>query len=39
VIAASRFQTKLWNIARFILLQLRRNDFDHAAPLTSLADR
>jgi valyl-tRNA synthetase len=39
VIAASRFQTKLWNIARFILLQLRRKDFDHAAPLTSLADR
>ena len=39
VIAASRFQTKLWNIARFILLQLGRKDFNHAAPITSLADR
>jgi len=39
VIAASRFQTKLWNIARFVLLQLGRKDFDHAAPVTLPADR
>ncbi|MDD1705811.1 MAG: class I tRNA ligase family protein, partial [Methanoregulaceae archaeon] len=39
VIAASRFQTKLWNIARFVLLQLEKKEFDHAAAVTSPADR
>ncbi len=39
VVAASRFQTKLWNIARFILLHLERKPFDPEAPITALADR
>jgi valyl-tRNA synthetase len=39
VIAASRFQTKLWNIARFILIQLSRHEFDTAARPEVLADR
>ena len=39
VVSASRFQTKLWNIARFILLQLERKEFDTEAPYTALADR
>ena len=39
VIAASRFQTKLWNIARFVLIQLERREFDDSAPLTAVADR
>jgi valyl-tRNA synthetase len=39
VIAASRFQTKLWNIARFVLLQLGKRPFDPEAPVTALADR
>ena len=39
VIAASRFQTKLWNVARFILLQLEKKEFNHEAPVTALADR
>lgn len=39
VIAASRFQTKLWNIARFIHMQLDRQAFDANAPVTALADR
>lgn len=39
VVAASRFQTKLWNIARFVLLQLERKPFDPEAPVTALADR
>ena len=39
VIAASRFQTKLWNIARFVHLQLDRQDYARDAPVTALADR
>jgi len=39
VVAASRFQTKLWNIARFVLIQLDRKKFDDEAPLTAVADR
>jgi valyl-tRNA synthetase len=39
VVSASRFQTKLWNIARFILLQLERKEFNTEAPYTALADR
>ena len=39
VIAASRFQTKLWNVARFVLLQLEKKEFDHDAEVTALADR
>lgn len=39
VIAASRFQTKLWNIARFVHLQLRRRPYSRDAPPVALADR
>ncbi|MDD1651448.1 MAG: valine--tRNA ligase [Methanomicrobiales archaeon] len=39
VIAASRFQTKLWNIARFALLQLDDAARSDATPVTALADR
>jgi len=39
VIAASRFQTKLWNIARFSLLQLRKGEPGEATEPTLLADR
>ncbi|MDD1639381.1 MAG: valine--tRNA ligase [Methanomicrobiales archaeon] len=39
VIAASRFQTKLWNIARFALLQLDDSARSDATPVTALADR
>jgi valyl-tRNA synthetase len=39
VIAASRFQTKLWNVARFILLQLEKKEFDHNQAVTAPADR
>jgi valyl-tRNA synthetase len=39
VIAASRFQTKLWNIARFVLIQLGKSEFDREAPPVMLADR
>ena len=39
VVAASRFQTKLWNIARFSLLQLRKEDVEEASEPTLLADR
>ncbi|MDD1700971.1 MAG: valine--tRNA ligase [Methanoregula sp.] len=39
VIAASRFQTKMWNIARFVLIQLKKEGFDQNAPVTALADR
>ncbi len=37
VVAASRFQTKLWNIARFILIQLEKESGD--TPVQALADR
>jgi valyl-tRNA synthetase len=39
VIAASRFQTKLWNIARFVLIQLGKKEFNREGPPTLLADR
>ncbi|MCE5298384.1 MAG: valine--tRNA ligase [Methanoregulaceae archaeon] len=39
VIAASRFQTKLWNVARFILLQLEKKEFDHKKAVTAPVDR
>jgi valyl-tRNA synthetase len=39
VIAASRFQTKMWNIARFVMLQMDKEGVDKEAPVTSLADR
>jgi len=39
VIAASRFQTKMWNIAKFVLIQLEKEGFDRDAPVTALADR
>jgi valyl-tRNA synthetase len=39
VVAASRFQTKLWNIARFVLIQLDRKKFDAGAAPTAVADR
>jgi valyl-tRNA synthetase len=39
VVAASRFQTKLWNIARFVLIQLGKRTFDREAPPRILADR
>jgi valyl-tRNA synthetase len=39
VVAASRFQTKMWNIAKFALIQLEKESFDQNAPVTALADR
>jgi len=39
VVAASRFQTKMWNIAKFALIQLEKEGFDPNAPVTALADR
>jgi valyl-tRNA synthetase len=39
VVAASRFQTKLWNIARFALIQLEKEGFDKNIPVAALADR
>jgi valyl-tRNA synthetase len=39
VIAASRFQTKMWNIARFVLLQLEKEGVDKTTEVTALADR
>ena len=39
VIAASRFQTKMWNIARFVLIQIKKEGFEQNAPVTALADR
>ncbi len=39
VVAASRFQTKMWNVARFALLQLKRIPYDESAPVTALVDR
>jgi valyl-tRNA synthetase len=38
VIAASRFQTKLWNIARFVLMQIAKGG-EADAPVNALADR
>ncbi len=39
VVAASRFQTKMWNIAKFALIQLEKEGFDKNVPVTALADR
>jgi valyl-tRNA synthetase len=39
VVAASRFQTKMWNIAKFALIQLEKEGYDPHAPVTALADR
>jgi valyl-tRNA synthetase len=39
VVSASRFQTKMWNIARFVLIQLVKSDYSRSAPVTALADR
>jgi len=39
VVAASRFQTKMWNIARFVLLQLEKEGIEKNVPVNSLADR
>ena len=39
VVAASRFQTKMWNIAKFALIQLEKEGFDQNAEVTTLADR
>ncbi len=39
VVAASRFQTKMWNITKFALMQLEKGDFDQNAPVTALADK
>jgi valyl-tRNA synthetase len=39
VVAASRFQTKMWNITKFALMQLEKGGFDENEPVTALADR
>jgi valyl-tRNA synthetase len=39
VVAASRFQTKMWNIAKFVLIQLEKEGFDEKTAVTALADR
>ena len=39
VVAASRFQTKMWNITKFALMQLGKGGFDGNEPVTALADR
>jgi len=39
VVAASRFQTKMWNITKFSLIQLGKEGFDPDTPVTALADR
>ncbi|MDO8874152.1 MAG: valine--tRNA ligase [Methanoregula sp.] len=39
VVAASRFQTKMWNITKFALIQLEKEGFDPDAQITALADR
>ena len=39
VVAASRFQTKMWNIAKFSLIQLEKEGVDKKAEVTALADR
>ena len=39
VVAASRFQTKLWNIARFVLMQAGDVDAQGMDAVTTLADR
>jgi valyl-tRNA synthetase len=39
VIAAGRFQTKMWNIAKFVLIQIEKEGVDENAEVTALADR
>jgi valyl-tRNA synthetase len=39
VVAASRFQTKMWNITKFALIQLEKEGFNPDAQITALADR
>ena len=39
VVAASRFQTKMWNITKFSLIQLEKEGVDATARVTALADR
>ncbi|MDD1718984.1 MAG: valine--tRNA ligase [Methanoregulaceae archaeon] len=39
VVSASRFQTKMWNIMRFALLQIRKESGPATGPVTVLADR
>ena len=39
VVAASRFQTKMWNITKFALMQLGKGGFNENEPVTALADR
>jgi valyl-tRNA synthetase len=39
VVAASRFQTKMWNITKFALIQLEKEGFDQNTTATALADR
>ena len=39
VVAASRFQTKMWNIARFVLLQLEKEEIEKNTIVTALTDR
>ena len=39
VVAASRFQTKMWNITKFALIQLEKEGFETDAQITALADR
>jgi valyl-tRNA synthetase len=39
VVAASRFQTKMWNITKFSLIQLEKEGVDATASVTALADR
>jgi valyl-tRNA synthetase len=39
VVSAARFQTKMWNIAKFVLIQLEKEGYDKDAHVTALADR
>ncbi|KUG21045.1 valyl-trna synthetase [hydrocarbon metagenome] len=39
IVAASRFQTKMWNIVRFVLQHIKHADLDDPAPASALADR
>lgn len=39
VVAASRFQTKMWNITNFAFMQFGKGGFDANEPVTALADR
>ncbi len=38
IVAASRFQTKMWNICKFVLMQLEKEG-THESEVTALADR